>query len=152
VLPQLKDLPARTMHRAARVQQLVRLVKEVPGLRPFANAVPDSRPAYYKLGFFFDESAFGLSRDLFVKAVRAEGVAFDAGFRALHVGRAAARYRAAGPLPHAETAGGTVVGLHHPVLSLGEADVEQVAAAVRKAYRNRARLREAFEPSPPPAA
>jgi perosamine synthetase len=151
VVPQLKDLAARTAHRAARVQQLLHSLKDVPGLRPFANTVPDSRPAYYKLGFFYDEGAFGLSRDLFVKTVRAEGVAFDPGFRALHVGRAAGRYTAAGPLPHAETAGRTVVGLHHPVLGLGEADVEQVAAAVRKAYRNRARLRDAFEPSPPPA-
>jgi dTDP-4-amino-4,6-dideoxygalactose transaminase len=140
VLPQLKDLAARTAHRSTRVQRLLHSLHDVPGLRPFVNNLPDSRPAYYKLGFFFDEEAFGLSRDLFVKAVRAEGVAFDAGFRALHVGRAAGRYRTAGPLPHAESAGRTVVGLHHPVLSLGEADVEQVAAAVRKTYRNAARL------------
>jgi dTDP-4-amino-4,6-dideoxygalactose transaminase len=149
-LSQLNDLPARTTHRAARAQKLLHSLRDVPGLRPFANRLPDSRAAYYKLGFFFDEAAFGLSRDLFVKAVRAEGVAFDPGFRALHLGRAGGRYRTAGPLPHAESAGRTVVGLHHPVLGLGEADVEQVAAAVRKAYRNAARLRDAF-PSPPPA-
>ncbi|HKB02348.1 MAG TPA: aminotransferase class V-fold PLP-dependent enzyme [Gemmataceae bacterium] len=147
---QLNDLAGRTAHRAARTQKLLHSLRDVPGLRPFTNRVPDSRPAYYKLGFSFDEESFGLSRDLFVKAVRAEGVAFDPGFRALYVGRAAGRYRAAGQLPHAETAGRTVVGLHHPVLGLGEADVEQVAAAVRKTYRNRARLRDAFEPSPPP--
>jgi perosamine synthetase len=141
LLPQVQGLPARTTHRADRVQQLLKAIHDVPGLRPFANGLPDSRSAYYKLGFFFDEAAFGLSRETFVKAMRAEGVAFDAGFRAPHVGRAAGRYRAAGPLTHAETAGRTVVGLHHPVLSLGEADVAQVAAAVGKTYRNAARLR-----------
>lgn len=151
VLPQLKDLPARTAHRSKRVERLLQSLRDLTGLKPFANNVSESRPAYYKLGFFFDEDAFGLSRDEFVKAVRAEGVAFDAGFRALHVGRAGGRYRAAGPLSRAETAGRTVVGLHHPVLSLGEADVEQVAAAVRKTYRNAARLREAASSSPPSA-
>jgi hypothetical protein len=38
-------------------------------------------------------------------------------------------------------AGRTVVGLHHPVLSLAERDVEQVAQAIRKTYRNATRLR-----------
>jgi dTDP-4-amino-4,6-dideoxygalactose transaminase len=143
LIPQLDKLPAMTELRQRRVAQLLESIRNVPGLRPFGPAPPANRPAYYKLGFLFDETAFGLSRDLFVKALRAEGVAFDAGFRALHVGRAAGRYRAAGPLTNAETAGGAVVGLHHPVLALGEAEVEQVATGVRKAYRNAARLRQA---------
>ena len=44
-------------------------------------------------------------------------------------------------LPNAEAAGRNVVTLHHPALSLGEREVDQVAAAVRKTYRNAARLR-----------
>jgi hypothetical protein len=74
--------------------------------------------------------------------MRAEGVAFDAGFRALHVGRGPKRYKAAALLKQAEIAGRSVVVLHHPVLSLGRAAIEQVAAAVRKTYRNATRLRE----------
>ena len=97
--------------------------------------------AYYKLGFFLDSETFGLSRDRFVAALRAEGIAFDAGFRALHLGRAPSRYRAASPLPNAEHAGKSVVILHHPVLSFGEAEIEQVADAVRKTYRNASRLK-----------
>ncbi|MFM8273370.1 MAG: DegT/DnrJ/EryC1/StrS family aminotransferase, partial [Gemmata sp.] len=45
-----------------------------------------SSPAFYKLGFQYDPGAFGLPRELFVKALRAEGIAFDAGFNALHLG------------------------------------------------------------------
>src|SRR5262249_10230425 len=124
-----------------RVVQLVEALHDIPGLRPFRNELPNSRPAYYKLGFFLDEGAFGVSRDVFVKALRAEGMAFDPGFRALHVGRTASRYKAPAPLPHAEMTGKCVVALHHPVLSLGPEDVEQVAVAVRKIYRNAERLR-----------
>jgi dTDP-4-amino-4,6-dideoxygalactose transaminase len=141
LLPQLSALPHWTSHRRERVLELVDLLKDVPGLRPFADGPPASVPAYYKLGFFLDESAFGLSREVFVKALRAEGMAFDAGFRPLHVGRASGRYRAAGPLANAETAGRSVVMLHHPVLSLNATDVGQVAEAVWKTYRNAARLR-----------
>jgi perosamine synthetase len=141
IVPQLRKLAERTALRERRVRQLSDAIAGVPGLRPFANSAADSRPEFYKLGFFLDPDAFGVSRDVFVKALRAEGVAFDPGFRALHVGRAPGRYKPAGPLPHAEAAGQTVVGLHHPVLSLGEAEVDQVAAAVRKTYRNAARLR-----------
>jgi dTDP-4-amino-4,6-dideoxygalactose transaminase len=139
--PQLAALPARTAHRTYRVRQLLAELRAVPGLRPFDLADGDCQPAFYKVGFHFDEAAFGVSRDKFVKALRAEGMAFDAGFRALHVGRAASRYRAGGPLANAEAAGEMVIALHHPVLSRADADVGQVAAAVWKTYRNAARLR-----------
>jgi perosamine synthetase len=141
LIPQLQKLPALNDLRERRVRQLLGQIDDIPGLRPVGPSLSGNRPAYYKLGFYFDEAAFGLSRDLFVKAMRAEGIAFDAGFRALHVGRAPGRYRAAGPLPHAETAGRCIVALHHPVLSLGEAEIEEVAVAVRKTYRNASRLR-----------
>ena len=141
LIPQLGRLPDMTAHRHERVRQLLDASADIPGLTAFAPMPPESRPAYYKLGFFYDEAKFGLPRDLFVKALRAEGVAFDPGFRALHVGRSRSRYTAAGPLPNAEAAGRTVAALHHPVLALGAAEVEQVAAAMRKTYRNAARLR-----------
>lgn len=141
LLPQVGELAERTILREARVGQFLNAIRDIPGLRPFGPAPSNSRRAYYKLGFYLDEAAFGLTRDVFVKALRAEGVAFDPGFRALHVGRAPGRYRAGGPLTHAEIAGRTVVGLHHPVLGLGLAEIEQVAVAIRKTYRNAARLR-----------
>ena len=141
LMPQMQKLTELTRLRHESVTRLVDSLRDVPGLRPFRNELTDSRPAFYKLGYFLDEEAFGLSRDLFVKALRAEGVAFDAGFRALHVGRAPGRYKAVGPLTYAELAGRTVVALHHPVLALGPAEVDQVATAVRKIYRNASRLR-----------
>ncbi|HVK12513.1 MAG TPA: DegT/DnrJ/EryC1/StrS family aminotransferase, partial [Gemmataceae bacterium] len=138
--PQLDRLAERTVERQSAVERLAANLADVPGLRPFRPAAVGS-PAYYKVGFHLDEAAFGLSREAFVKALRAEGVAFDTGFRALHVGRAASRFRAGGPLPAATAAGESVVLLHHPVLMLGNAAVDAVADAVRKTYRNAARLR-----------
>ncbi|MDY3561686.1 aminotransferase class V-fold PLP-dependent enzyme [Gemmata sp. JC673] len=104
-------------------------------------------PAFYKLGLRYDPAAFGLSRERLVKALRAEGVAFDAGFNALHVGRSPSRFRAAGPLDHAADAHARCVVLHHPVLSLAPADVRQVAEAVAKVYRYRDELNR---PAPTP--
>ena len=96
--------------------------------------------ALYKLGFQYDPTSFGLARELFVKALRAEGVAFDAGFKALHAGRSPSRFRAAGELTHATDAHERCVMLHHPVLSGATADVQQVAEAIAKVYRYRDRF------------
>lgn len=137
--PQLAKLSAATAYRAAMVGQLAAALP--PSLVPFENAVTDSQPAFYKVGLRYDADAFGLSRDLFVKAVRAEGVALDAGFSAPHVGRSPSRFRAAGDLPHATAAHAGCVVLHHPVLSGTSADIAQVAEAVAKVHRHRAALR-----------
>jgi perosamine synthetase len=95
----------------------------------------DSIPAFYKVGFQYDPTAFGLSRELFIKALRAEGIAFDVGFKSLHIGRSPSRFRASGTLIHASAAHERSVLLHHPVLSATADDVQQVADAVVKVYR-----------------
>jgi dTDP-4-amino-4,6-dideoxygalactose transaminase len=142
LLPQLAKLTERTTHRRLQVELLANLLQSVPGLRLFQNTVAESEPAFYKVGFWYDEAAFGLNREMFVKALRADGIAFDEGFRALHVGRAAHRFRAAGPLPNAEAAHRSVVMLHHPILSLTSDAIEKVALAIGKAYRNSQSIRE----------
>jgi len=140
LFPQIERLSENTARRQQSVSFLFERIRDIPGLKPFKFGSSSSQSSYYKLGFFLDSERFGLSRDRFVQALRAEGIAFDIGFRALHLGRALSRYRAAGPLPHAELAGKSVVILHHPVLSLGEVEIEQVAEALRKTYRNASRL------------
>jgi dTDP-4-amino-4,6-dideoxygalactose transaminase len=137
--PQLAKLPAATARRASIVRLLAAQLP--PGLIPFENSAGDSTPAYYKVGFRYDPDAFGLSRDLFVQALRAEGVAFDAGFNALHVGRSPSRFRAGGPLTQATAAHHGCVVLHHPVLSGTAADAARVGEAVLKVHRHRDALR-----------
>jgi perosamine synthetase len=138
--PQLDSLPARHARRARAVALLREGLAGVPGLRAFANRA-EGDPGYYKVGFQLDEEAFGLPRARLLSALRAEGVAFDEGFRALHAGRSPARYSAAGPLAEADRAHSGAVVLHHPVLLACDAEVRQVAEAVRKVHAHAARLR-----------
>lgn len=144
LLPQLARVDADNLSRSDAVRRIA--AERVPGLDLFENAI-ESTPAYYKVGFRFDPIAFGLSRDLFLRAARAEGIAFDAGFAALHVGRSPSRFRAAGPLAEAARAGETVVKLHHPVLLAGNESVEIVARTLANIYRNASKISAAFPPS-----
>jgi len=78
------------------VELLTGLLAELPGIRPFVNRAEQTRPGYYKLGLQLDADRFGLDRESVAAAARAEGLALDEGFRALHVGRSASRFRSAG--------------------------------------------------------
>ncbi|MBV9123558.1 MAG: aminotransferase class V-fold PLP-dependent enzyme [Planctomycetes bacterium] len=134
LLPQLDKLDERNARRAAHVQVLEKGLQGIPGIRLLRNEAQDSQPGYYKVGFQFESSRFGLSREWFVAAARAEGIALDEGFRALQVGRSPARFRAGGSLAEAERAHHGMVVLHHPVLLGTPAEVEEVAPAIRKIH------------------
>jgi dTDP-4-amino-4,6-dideoxygalactose transaminase len=133
LMPQLDQLPTRHARRAAAASLLTRLLAGLPGLTLLCNRVAGD-PAYYKVGFRYESECFGLPRARLVAAARAEGIALDEGFRALHVGRAPGRYRAAGPLGEAERAGAGALVLHHPVLLGDDAAVVQVADALRRLH------------------
>jgi dTDP-4-amino-4,6-dideoxygalactose transaminase len=137
LLPQLNKLDARNARRARQVRLLAQRLAEFPGLRPFANGVDDAQPGYYKVGLRYDEQAFGVPRERFCAALRAEGVALDEGFRALHAGRSPSRFRPAGELAEATRAHRGAVVLHHPLLLGGEAEVAEVVLAVRKVWLHR---------------
>ena len=120
-------------------EQLHALIAMIPALKPIVNHTP-CVPGYYKLGFYLDEEEFGLGRESFVKALRAEGIAFDAGFRPVHQGRSPGRFIQGVPLTHADQAGRQMVMLHHPVLSGDASGVARVAGAVGKTHRFAGRL------------
>jgi perosamine synthetase len=142
LLPQLDRLVERNTRRLRGAQRLSEGLRPIPGLRPFRNRdLEESESVYYKLGFQFAAEEFGVSRERFVAAMRAEGIALDEGFRALHMDRSPSRWRGAGPLPHAERAHRGAVVLHHPVLLGTDSDIDQVAAAVAKIYAHGELLR-----------
>ena len=142
LIPQLDRLAERNTRRLRGVRLLGERLRSTAGLQPFRNrALENSEPGYYKLGFQFDAERFGLDCERFVAAVRAEGVAFDEGFRALHVGRSPSRWRATGPLTQAERAHHETVVLHHPVLLGADADIEEVVRAIAKIHTHAERLR-----------
>jgi perosamine synthetase len=138
VRPQLRKLHQATLTRWERVRLLAGSGGElatVPGLKPFANSVADSIPAFFKVGFQYDPNTFGIPREIFLKAMRAEGIAFDPGFKALHIGRSPSRFQTSAAPIHASMAHERCVALHHPVLGTSRAEVSQVADAVVKVYR-----------------
>jgi dTDP-4-amino-4,6-dideoxygalactose transaminase len=140
LLPQIAKLKERNSIRHINDEKLRQLLADVPGWRFFETPLADSLPVFYKLGVQFDPKAFGVSRERFLQAIRAEGVAFDAGFRAFHMGRSPDRYRAGSDLHEAERAHNCALVLHHPILLGCPADIEEVAVAVRKLYANADRL------------
>jgi dTDP-4-amino-4,6-dideoxygalactose transaminase len=140
LLPQLERLDQRNAHRAKNVQRLADSLSGQPGLQLFVNRPSDFDPAYYKLGFQFDDAAFALSREGFLAAMRAEGVAMDEGFRALHMSRSPTRLRCAGQLAEAERAHDNAVVLHHPILLGTIGDIDAIAQSVRKVYANAERI------------
>jgi dTDP-4-amino-4,6-dideoxygalactose transaminase len=141
VLPQWQRLDADNERRRETVASLLRQLPDGCGLVPFRNAEPDLQPAYYKLGFWYEPGCFaGLSRDNFAKAMRAEGIAVDPGFRALHLSHSKSRFRAVGELPHATHADCHVLTLHHPMLLEGETAVEEFVMALAKIQRHAEQL------------
>jgi dTDP-4-amino-4,6-dideoxygalactose transaminase len=146
VIPQWHDLPRASAVRAASAAWLIERLDQRPGLRAFRNAAPDSQPGYYKLGFQYEPGAFAeLTRGNFSRAVRAEGIALDPGFRALHKTHSARRFRAIGALPCATRADAGVLTLHHPVLGTSELELAKVVAAVERVRQFAGEIRNALE-------
>lgn len=143
LLPQLEALPERQERRKTSVAQLREmLAQREPGAPELIHALNSPQrdgcdPAYYKLAFRCDGARIeGLTRDRIAEAFRAEGIALDPGFRALHFIHSRRRFRAAGELPIADETDRQALVLHHPVL-LGEAaDLRQIVAAVDKIERH----------------
>jgi dTDP-4-amino-4,6-dideoxygalactose transaminase len=134
LLPQLARLAERNARRLLAVSLLRELLP--PGLRLFAPAADGSVAAYYKVGLHLDEAAFGLPRARLVAAARARGIALDEGFRALHVGRAASRFRAAGPLDTATAAHRNTLVLHHPILLAPDEAIQRLASELHASRRD----------------
>lgn len=131
VIPQWNRLDSANARRRKAADWLCGRLSRMSGLRMFNNPPSDSQPTYYKLGMQYDPAAFaGLARDAFAAAVRAEGIAFDPGFRALHKTHSSQRFRKVGDLLNASRADECVLTLHHPVLLGTEPDLLQIVEAI----------------------
>lgn len=71
---QLRRLEELTRRRLELAGALDREMASLPGLRPQRVLEPGSRHVYYFYALRYDEKRFGLPRDLFVRAVQAEGI------------------------------------------------------------------------------
>ena len=131
--------PSLTLPAKGREQEpdksgvVATILRDFAGLRPLQLPTGDLAPAYYKLGFQYRAEEFSnMPRELFVKSLRAEGIAFDVGFRGLHLIHAKRRFRAADDLIEATRADAGMLTLHHPVLLESEESIDEIAFAIRK--------------------
>ncbi|MCX7423547.1 MAG: DegT/DnrJ/EryC1/StrS aminotransferase family protein [Planctomycetia bacterium] len=153
LLPQFERLTERNRRRAANVGLLLEMLRDTKGLSSFVGSndcgnsfksldfpivtARVNQPGFYKLGFWYDSAQFGgLSRDQFACSLRAEGIALDPGFRALHLTHSKGRFRAVNDLPNASRADTSLLVLHHPVLLGSENDLRQIAEALSKVTRS----------------
>ena len=140
LVPQCRRLDERNARRWDHVQVLGQALAGLPGVRPFVQGAEPPLPAFYKLGFQVEESAFGLPRSRLVAALRAEGFALDEGFAAAQHARSPKRYRQGSSLQEAERAHHGCVQLHHPILLETPEAMRQLAEAWRQIHRHAALL------------
>ncbi len=133
IRPQIDQLDFLNESRRQTVRRLCSRLGEGAGLTALQLPNVNLVPAYYKVGFRYRAEDFqGMSRSLFVKSLRAEGIAFDPGFRGLHLIHASRRFRTAGELTQSSRADAEMLTLHHPVLIHGNEAVDEVVAAIEK--------------------
>ena len=71
---QLRRLEKLTAHRSRLAARLDQSLAGIPGLSPQKKLPPGSRHAYYFYALRYDEKEIGLPRNLFARAVQAEGI------------------------------------------------------------------------------
>ena len=148
VRAQLPRYPDAMRQRAAAAARLTALLRDVPGIQPLTVPAEASAHAWHLYIFRYDPGCFGgRSRAEFCRAMAAEGIPVSSGYRPLHQNRALMEAAAAGarrvgrepdaprPLPVAEEAGQHCCWLGQTVLLAEEADLVQLASAMRRIQR-----------------
>ena len=94
----------------------------------------NAQPSYYKLGWLYSgDTGEGPSRELFLQALQAEGLAIDSGFRGFSK-RSERRCRRSVALPFSEQAADSTILLHHPILLADQSILDKVAEALSKVH------------------
>ncbi len=133
LLPQLDVLDKWNHRRSKAVNSLLAHEKKWTSLQAPSDS-PHGEPSYYKLGWRYQGNAEeGPSRDLFLRALQAEGLAIDSGFRGF-VSRSTRRCRRPVPLPFSENAVDSTVLLHHPILLAEDKILLRIVEALDKVH------------------
>src|SRR5258707_5740275 len=74
LLAQLARLPEQIEHKSRSAERLRHGLGAIKGLRPIARDPRITRETIYMFTFLVDEAALGVSRNRFIRAIRAEGI------------------------------------------------------------------------------
>ena len=134
--PQLDQIAELNERRHTRALEIIEGTSGIQALGPLQQVVRGETilPAYYKLPWLLDDVKSGWPRGDFVKAVQAEGVAIDVGFRGF-TRRSSRRCRQVGPLLNSRIASQQTVLLHHPTLLESSDYAALVCEAIDKVTR-----------------
>jgi dTDP-4-amino-4,6-dideoxygalactose transaminase len=149
LLAQLARLPEQIAHKSRAASRLREGLASIKGLTPVTRDPRVTRETIYAFVFMVDESALGISRNRFVRALRAEGipcgVANDPVYRSSLFPRESAAYRKAVELaaanpdtvaiecPVAERLfEHSIVSIPHECLLGDDRDLDDIVAAATK--------------------
>lgn len=155
---QLGRLKEQTALREIHAARLTARLAQIPGIAPQPRGEDETRKAYHLYLFRFDQKAWGISREMFVKAMNAEGIPVTAGYQiplyrqpifsepdfgpytAAFEQNPALDYRRV-HCPVAERACATEgCWMHQAVLLGSERDIDDIADAFEKVWEGRADL------------
>ncbi|MEM7454826.1 MAG: aminotransferase class V-fold PLP-dependent enzyme [Planctomycetota bacterium] len=132
LMPQLESLDEQTQKRVEAVELLLRKLSPETRLRPLEQVTSGTViPAFYKLPWLLETVEGDWSREEFIHAIRAEGLAIDSAFRGF-VRRSERRCRKATALTNSSIAADKTLLLHHPVLIHDREAIENVVFAIEK--------------------
>src|SRR5271167_2534928 len=158
LLAQLARIPEQIEHKSRAAARIREGLGAIKGLTPVARDPRVTREVIYAFVFFVDESALGLSRNLFVRAIRAEGIPCGVGndpvYRSALFPRESAAYRKACELAGASTVERTTIdcpvaerlfehamaAIPHECLLGDDHDVDDIVAAAAKVASRAAEL------------
>ncbi len=151
ILQQMTRLEEQSKRRDENGAYLTKMLQEIPGVQPAKSYPGCTRNAYHLYMFRYDTEAFGgAPRAKFLKALRAEGIPASGGytplnkepflkellasrhFQAIFGAERLKAYWERNQTPENDRLCEEAVWLGQTVLLAGRADMEQIAAAVRK--------------------
>jgi perosamine synthetase len=162
----LKRLEDETTIRNENAAYLSKLLADVPGIIPQKTYADTTRGAYHLYAMRFKSDAFkGLSRDNFMKALRAEGVPASGGYAQLNIQPFLAqtfgtqtyrkiyskneldiqKYNQANRCPENVMLCNEAVWFTQNMLLAERKDMEFIAAAVHKTYNNADKLKASLK-------
>jgi len=162
LLSQMQGLEERAKLRSENAAHLSKLLRQIPGIQPAKEYEGCTRNAYHLYMFRYDPSQFaGLSREKFLRALRAEGVPASAGYSPLN--KAGFLLDALQSEPYVRVYGKKTIDqwpqrnecpendklceegcwLMHTVLLTTKEHMERIAAAVAKVHKHAALLAKA---------
>ena len=133
LLPQLGSLDALNKKRRTAVDQIIQATSDAKNLQGLHQIISGEnlQPTFYKLPWLFDDVRSQWTRSDFVRAMQAEGIAIDVGFRGF-MRRSPRRCRQHGPLTNSRVAAQQTLLLHHPILLENDEVVTKVADGINK--------------------